>query len=594
MSFTQPIWLLVLPLAAGIAVWLMSRRRGAEADVPFVDFWRAARPPTTAGPSWRWRSLPGATILALLAASAAAIAAAGLRMDGLDPPGRGLLVIVDRGIGMSATAGGKPRYLAAAEALTAALRSRGVARLPIRLVVVPPVQDQGGFLDTHASDWLDHLSRVPPTALDTTAAVEAAVWEALRDAEGRPVVAIGHPDVSADADARLFSYPVPPADDDVGIDHFSVVDSPAAGDAPNRRDAMVAARNASPAERAVRVTVHVGSGGAAAETTITVAARTVKSAFLPLPLDGSTWLEARVVQHDVAAPDAQPANDAAWLVLSRAWPQVEPRGVLPEEVLRAIEVYRRHRPADDRSPTVHVASAGGEAGSPGASVTVPGAPVDGSPWPPGAEVQVTADWLPLSPRDLAPAATDGTIVLPPGDADAWRPVVTVGRVPVVAETLATPRRVWVGLRSPALARTPAFVVLWSAILDSFAVHNAGGWRSEPLRSSTARHARLTPAADEVEVSPGVYRNADGSLVAVNASPPAPAADEPFDPEASATTGDLARMLELASAPPAGRSVHRTIAGRAAAGMALLLTVSALAAGAFASRHGGGARPPASA
>src|SRR5687768_14971494 len=133
MSFASAIWLaLLLPLWAGVAVWLMWSRRGERTDVPFLFLWRGG---TAESPreKRKFRPPPVAVVATLLAALLAILASA---RPGIFIPAAGegplVTIIVDRGVTMSS--GDR-----LAEAIGAAQPAVGEAFRdgPTDLVVVP-------------------------------------------------------------------------------------------------------------------------------------------------------------------------------------------------------------------------------------------------------------------------------------------------------------------------------------------------------------------------------------------------------------------------------------------------------------------------
>lgn len=590
MSFAQPLWLLGLPLIALIAVLLMLRRPGAVATVPFVELWRTpGAPPRPAQRGSQLRPLPAYAVLGLLAGAAAMFAAAEPHWALLDAPGRGLVVVVDRGLGMSTlareserpvAAPSRSRLLASAERLSQRLTAEAEPRLPVRLAAVPPLLGRGEWSSaTTAGDLAELLRALPPTAVDTSAAVVDVATTLCRQQPGLPLLVLT--DATMPSTPGVIALPPPVAAGDVGIANFSAVDRPQTAPGQGRREVMVRLFNHSDTPRELTVEFRATTG-ATARLTQTLPARSQAAAFASMPLDSSDWLEARVLADKHAPADAQPANDAAYLVRTPANPRFEPRGALSAEVLRVMEAYAEVRPPEAGARSIPVRATAPDApDDENESILTLPATTEAAMQPAvGAAIVVRADWLGLTPARLLPALEGGRLAAPPGDRAAWRPLVEIDGVPVVAESTRPPRRVWIGLNSASLAASPAFVVLWSSVMDSFtsgAPHAATGrWTSSPVTPVDPSWRMEVPSeAPPVEYAPGVYRRPDGQRIALHASPAlptdrAPAPEPDDDPWGEA----LRRALREASRPPVGAPATARTTPALAAAMALALSVSA--------------------
>src|SRR4051794_37572940 len=116
MSFAAVSWLLAIFPWTALAAWLLTGRR-ERVGVPFLELWSG--PVTGPRPKRAIAAPPVAVVLAMLAALAAIVAAAGprVRMAGSSAAARPT-VIVDRGVAMST------RFKSLAHDADAAFRDR--------------------------------------------------------------------------------------------------------------------------------------------------------------------------------------------------------------------------------------------------------------------------------------------------------------------------------------------------------------------------------------------------------------------------------------------------------------------------------------
>ena len=277
---------------------------------------------------------------------------------------------------------------------------------------------------------------------------------------------------------------------------------------------MVRLVNDSPA---VRATLHVS--GASSPVDVRLPAEGgVEDYFVDLRGAGA------VVEASVDPGGDADADDRAWAVRSAVAPTVEVTGVVPEDVGRMIDIYRRHRPTGFGGKRVMVVPLGQQAATDQTAVRVVG-PADAALTPLTGEVRweegpVTAgiDWN-------AAAAGASVAADPGGD---WRRVVLAGDRTLVAVRTAGARQVWVGFQSPRWSTTPDFVVFWTKVLD---------WVGQGEQSYHSTQVRpLDPAwrlqtgsvsPEDNGLWPGVYGRGIERM-AVNAGPvrpdPAPMTD----------------------------------------------------------------------
>ncbi|HSI33414.1 MAG TPA: hypothetical protein VK986_07470, partial [Tepidisphaeraceae bacterium] len=388
----------------------------------------------------------------------------------------------------------------------------GEVRLRVRFV--PAVSDVSAVVE--AGGLVSAVAKAPRTAVDTAAELSAAVRATTGDA-----IVLTDRDIGADA-ARVIVVPAGPVAADAGIERF----------AARAGQVMVVTRATAPTTRLLRIT----SGGRSVERLLALAGGASQAHFVDLPAGTgeAPEIEARLLGVDgSAAGDAALANDAAWLVREPSWPAVEERTPLPEEVRRVLGAYRRHRPAGPGGPAVAVARLSAGEGGPRASepaVVLTDTLAEGYAFPP-ALPRAVGDHpaiVAVPPGDLAALSTGTTVGPTPGS--EWTTVLvlapTGNAAPVpapraivsVRETDGV-RQVRINFDSPAFARTPGFVVLWSACLDWVAASAAPGEYGAAVLGERppVELKRITPAPDGVDARfwPGRFEG-PGGAVAVNA------------------------------------------------------------------------------
>lgn len=493
MIFLSPFWLATLaPFAAVVAYLLWGRRR--EAGVPFLDLW--AGPAKVPRPRRRFAWPPVALVLAILAVLLAVLGAARPAVHD-DTRGAPVTIIVDRGATMSADM----RFVQSARAAREAMMQFGDST-PVQLVVVP-----GNSVErTDVGRWLSSVRQRSPTAVDVSAALRSIVARRLLEAAG-PVVVI--------------------SDRGLGTVHERLVQIMPARAVENAGIVLVAARELPRAQ----VMVRVGNGTAQSQAqlrVVTAGREVVQTIHLP---GGDSTRDyfidcdslGEVVRSELRLPggDDFGGDDAAWLVREGSRPRIEPRGPLPAELRRMIDVYASSRPPTADGPRVVVTSDLAEL-SPGSTgvVVAEGPDVVHAPVASVTPHPVTRDtrWKFREPVQLA--------VAPAG----WSPVVIVGGRVAAAVRESPSRQVWVGIESDEWPRTPEYVVFWGNVFDwlggadvRFVSHPAGrlsgaweaiespeGWRGNPPDTPPG-------FVDEPGFWPGLYRRReDGALRALNA------------------------------------------------------------------------------
>jgi hypothetical protein len=483
-TFAAPLWLVGLVPLAAVVVYLLWGRRRQEA-VPFLDLWLGP----VKGPRPRRKFAAPPVVLALAIGAMLLSLLASARPAWRDGGGAGAVtVIIDRGATMSAG----QRFGQMASALAAVLAAN---RSPaVDLIVMP-----GGEVEhLAAGTWAARVNAFGPTAMDTTAALNAAAARRLAETAG-PVIVVTDRALATTNDRLIRVSPAAPAQD-AGIVLLAARSSP-------RAQVMVRVRNgAAQGRRELRVS----SAGREVVQTIDLppSPDETRDYFVDVEALGD------VVKAQLTGGDDFAGDDVAWLVREGAAPRVEPRGPIPPELQRMIDVYEvANPPRTDAPPALVVRDAAGLApASPG---VVLAAATDAAPAGASVEIRphsVTRDthWEFQAPARLA---------APPGQ--DWATVVALGGKPAVAVREAPARQVWVGVDAQDWPRTPDYVVFWANVFDwlgageiRFAAHSParldGAWTPVELPGGLN-------TVDEPGLWPGLYRRQeDGALRAVNA------------------------------------------------------------------------------
>ena len=472
MTLLAPLWLLLL--APWAVLWAWRGWGGPAARVPFLRLW----PRSVATVAVRRRRPPLWAMLLLSAVGLAIVAAAGpARMV----PAKTLMIVVDNG-----------------PALTPARLRDAFARLPIdattRVHVVPGIGepfDQVGGVD---------VSRLPRSALADEDTLRRAARRAARQADGAVVVVADHVLTGLPTGVSVVT---PPARlTNAGIDRFAVAefDLPAGGG--HKAQAMVRVVNDTPQTRA-RLKVDRTS------TAIDLPAPGgVRDYFIDLPPPGEAVTATLLDEHGGPFADDVPADDRAYVARTTPAARVEPRGPLPPAVGRLLAVYAARRPS--------------EAGAVGAGVVTVGPALGDGPGVRLAESFVAPTQRPAAKvlaidtahpvtrtADLRELVTAPRVGGGPADdgRGAWRTLVRDGDDVLLAVRESPARQAWVGVDTTAIAGSPAFVVLWTDLLDWLG-GGAAAWTNGPWRDG------LTPAdaADaSLAAGPGFYRDGDRTV-----------------------------------------------------------------------------------
>ena len=483
MAFDSPIWLALLLPWAALTLWLLLWRR-ARMHVPFLALWRGEvpEPPPAAQ---RQFNLPPLYLLAALATMLLAILASArpvLTRAGAtdDTP---MTLILDRGVTMTGN-----KFDETVARAVSVLRAR-FGPGPLTLVDAA----SGDTTETVRANLSAARSMETPELRDTRQSVRQAVRRALaRQSRGPIVVLSDH--MLAD-DPRVVQFAPAKPLSNVGIARIAAREQP-------RPQVMVTLRNDSSLSDAI---ILVRSGNEEKRLAVELPPRgTEKNYFLDLDhLSRTIDAELRV------DGDELPIDNVAYLVRRRAWPKVEVRGDVPAEVRRVAEAYSRARPAGEGSATVAVSDTPMD----GPSVVVTRGAVSDT-----ADAKlVVADHAVTASVNWADAHLRPVDV--PADA-GWTNLVTAGAKALVAARESPARQVRVSIDSSDFARTPAFVIFWTNLLDWVGSGNvAAGATAETFSAGSA----ILPDRSWVPTTgrfgdPGIYARGDGTLAAVNVDP----------------------------------------------------------------------------
>ncbi|HWE94505.1 MAG TPA: hypothetical protein VG269_11125 [Tepidisphaeraceae bacterium] len=448
-------------------------------------------------------------LFALLAAGKPTLAVRGLGGN------EAVTIIVDRGMSMSALAGGVPRFRAMAAGVAGEIASVLGPLTPVDLVDVPG----GAVRRSSVNDWQGLAAALAPTAVDTREALTQAVRDRLATSAGPVIVfsdqplAIDHP--------RLVQIAPDSTPENVGIAVLSAREAPSP-------QVMVRLRNDSGRASGQ---LKVGSDGQEVRKEVALPPRGgERDYFFDLARLGT------VVEASVGQADDQPGDDRAWLVREGSFPRVEPRAALPVELRRMIEVYTRSRPPTESSSRVAIVGATADLPADGPGVVVAQIGVD------RASGSVTAVEHPVA-KDVDWSGFPGDVRTAGESPEGWTPIVSVGPKVIVAVRTQPARQVWVGFDPGAWSATPDYVVFWANVF-SWAGSGQQRFAGHPLSEFEEGWKRVAGEKTLAEVKPGewpgVFQNADGARRAFNAL---------AEPQARRTeVGNWRQKLASAAAP----------------------------------------------
>jgi hypothetical protein len=484
MEWLSPFWLIVLVPWAAVALWLFQGRR-PPVEIPYLRLWHGPVP--LRHPKRKLHTIPLAVAMALLATLFAVLAGArpairGIRSSDAAP----LVVVVDRGISMSAQTGGHTRYEEAARAMVRAIDPHEALR-PVELVPVPGEEP----VRTTVADCAERVASLAPTARDTRRSIEEVVNAHLLQSGGPVLVVTDQP---VPRDGRIIQIPPDAPVGDVGIVTLAARAQPTP-------QVMVRVRNQS---SLTTCALELSTDAETIQRSIDLPPRGGTRDYFFNPSRVGSLISARIMPQDDL-----PADDQAWLVREGSSPRVEIRTPVPEELQRVIGAYQQSRPAMDGSTRLLVVGSAADLPADALAVIIahpdletPAGVPEVIPHPVTAHI----DWQHLS----APIRMAGE---PPA---GWTPIVKLGGRPAVAVSPEPARRqVWVGFDAPNWPITADFVVFWTSVFDW-----AGGagrvWVARPLDEWTPEWKPTESASGASGFWPGVYRRSDGAPRAFNA------------------------------------------------------------------------------
>ncbi len=447
-ALEHPAWLILLAPLLALAIWLLLSR-GAPTAVPFVALWPADR--SLAGARRRRWSRPPLFVLLLLLAILCAIGAAA-SPRWIRPGSRGahgIVILLDRGLTMSARGQSDLRYRETARSAAAILRAR-LGDGPVELIVLPG----GQRIRTTLAQWDRDAECATPVPSESTEAMRLAIARELM-AHNLPVLAVSDRDLSFD-NPRFARVAPPEPLTNVGIIAVAISPPPV--------QLMVRIKNDSP-----RQTASLQIAGVTPTQLDDIrlpASGQSKDFFFDLAAMPST-AEVRL-----ATSDNLPADDFAKILSAEGWRRIESSTPLPDSLRWIVDVYSRQHPAPaDAGRVVIVDSAAKlSVGEPGIALAV----------------QQSAPAAPQSAREESPKLLahpltnhiDWPAVLvhapnpPLLEGDNWQPLVTCSGRPALAIRDNPVRQVWVGFDSTRFEKQADFPIFWQNVFNWTAAQSA--------------------------------------------------------------------------------------------------------------------------
>jgi hypothetical protein len=458
-QFAAPIWLLGLIPWAAVAIYLLIGRR-QRIVVPFIDLWQRS---VSQAQQRRQLSLPP-SLAAFLAAMALGIFAAAGPQIRRSETNRPIVLIVDRGITMSARSGSQRRFQAlAARAEQTMLNTLGPGAA--RLIVVPSGEEQ----TVDRAFFSAQIGALSPTAVDSRAAITDAVRAALLQKQAIVIVLSDQP-IGAQSD-RLIQIVPDDSPSHIGIERFSYRTDPT----PQAMIRIVSDQSSFDCNLAV-----------------------TGSPPLHIASPGDYFVDLSSAPETISASLSPPADinvDArAFAAREPAWPKLLPDNTLPPELRRVIDAYAKNRTPRADSPVVAISPISATDQTAALTLT-DSTPTTSSP---NSKIEASTESL-VQGIDWQAAARNARFSAsspPPG----FTRLVWSGNRTLVAMRTAPTRQLWIGFRSSDWAATPQFVVFWT---------NAFDW----LGQSQTHYTAVTAGAPGAPLWPGIYGH-----VVVNAAP----------------------------------------------------------------------------
>ena len=496
--FTSPLWLAGMVPWALVGVYLLWGRRRRH-DVPFLELWRGSA--AVERVRWKISTPPLALVLAILSIAAAIIGAARPCSVAAPTAAHPISIILDRGLTMSAkNSTGEFRFQASAKAVAAELGRLFASATPISVWTIPTSGPAGPERFANAGDWLDRVSNLTPTALDSTEATPAMVRRLLATGEGA-VIVISDAPLGA-ADRRVIQ---------VAPDH----------DLQDIAITRLAARSTPHPALMVRVLNHTSSTRARLTVTFGDDASPPIRREIELPQGDHQrdfFFEPERIGNVISAniePEGQlPAEQVAWVVRESDGPAIDLTFPSPA-LARLARIYSDLHPAGGSSRRVRVVSSETPAVLPEESQVIV-TPATSPRW-----VHATR----VVPHPITDAVRDWPALdLPAGDARPlgdWDVLVWAGEQPLLAaRQVGAARQIWTCIDPSGWDNRAEFVAFWAAALDwaGGADLHGDSYVTHALESYTPGWRLISPAPAGVAAGtwPGLYRNSSGALRAFHA------------------------------------------------------------------------------
>jgi hypothetical protein len=488
MIVASPIWLIGLaPWAAAVLYLLWGRRR--RQTVPFLPLWRGIESRRIA------RSLmappPLALVLALVALLASIVAAARpMLLKGRGVGDEPVTIVIDRGLTMSATSHGEPRFVELARRVAPQLR-RDAGDGPVRLV--DAIGDEVRL--TTRSRWADEVAALAPTARVDHERVEAWTRQRMRRGDGVIIVLTDRP-VGLE-DAKVVEVMPDAPLNDVGIVALAAREAPTGAEglpaSPSTRPApggdlrASASPSTQPAPGQVMVSIRNDASARAITLRIITGQRTVERE-VNLPPRGSVrefvdmrGLGEQVEAELIDAADDLAADDQAFAAREAAWPAITAGVVIPPELRRMVDVYQRRRPPRDDSRRIAIVGSWEALPTGQSAVALSGG---GRVMGDGDVDQSHENILLRYPVDFHPIAKVAAVSDHPPTGDGWETALRIGARPAIMIRRRPVRQAWIGLDVQSWAAMPAYVMFWTDVFNWLGGDDAGEYVSYPLSQWT--------------------------------------------------------------------------------------------------------------
>ncbi len=332
-----------------------------------------------------------------------------------------------------------------------------------------------------SSDLATAVAALPPTAVDTSDALQAAVSSRLSTSE--KMILVISDQVLHRHDPRIIQISPETMPQDIAISTFSARATP-------RPEVMVRIRNETSQTSAPLI---VRSGSQRQTRQIDLPPRgNERDYFVDMPQLGDTVEATLDVRDDISA------DNRVWLVRKRSWPRIAIRDSIGPELGRMIDVYESHHAPSNASPTLAIASRLNDLPAAGPAVFV--APAILPPIPSAIQIVDHPITRHINWDTLAPSLSWNA------DApDGWQPLVSVGGHTLVAARDKSSRQVWVGIGGTHWPASAEFVVFWANVFD-WAGQGDERFFARGLQELTAEWRPTDASSGSAWGQPGIYKN----------------------------------------------------------------------------------------